>query len=196
MAKPSLEQLGKDVEALRNRLNRHLGTSPAKSQLNTPHPKVDPDDIVKPGLIVMWSGAEADIPDGWKLCDGTDNTPDLRDKFIVGAGSTYAVGATGGATEVTLTTAQIPAHAHGAGSLAISNDTHNHDQEVRESSANDGDGGGIGAGPNLITITSGISDETHSHGISGNVADEGGGEAHENLPPYYALAFIMKVATD
>ena len=50
------------------------------------------------GLIVMWSGSSASIPYGWKLCDGTNSTPDLQDRFIVGAGSTYAVDATGGAT--------------------------------------------------------------------------------------------------
>jgi len=45
----------------------------------------------------MWSGAIVDIPFGWQLCNGSNGTPDLRNKFIVGAGSTYAVGATGGA---------------------------------------------------------------------------------------------------
>lgn len=49
----------------------------------------------------MWSGAIADIPDGWKLCDGNNNTPDLREKFILGAGGTKAVDETGGATEHT-----------------------------------------------------------------------------------------------
>ncbi|MBA7678089.1 hypothetical protein ES703_86360 [subsurface metagenome] len=48
------------------------------------------------GLIVLWSGAIVDIPTGWVLCDGNNGTPDLRDKFIVGAGNTYAVGAAGG----------------------------------------------------------------------------------------------------
>lgn len=48
------------------------------------------------GIVVMWSGAIADIPTGWSLCNGSNGTPDLRDKFIPGAGSTYAVGATGG----------------------------------------------------------------------------------------------------
>jgi len=48
------------------------------------------------GIIAIWSGAVVDIPFGWKLCDGTAGTPDLRDKFVVGAGSSYAVGAAGG----------------------------------------------------------------------------------------------------
>lgn len=49
------------------------------------------------GIVVQWSGAIVNIPTGWHLCDGTSGTLDLRDKFIVGAGDGYAVGATGGA---------------------------------------------------------------------------------------------------
>lgn len=51
---------------------------------------------VPKGTIQAWSGAIVDIPSRWRLCDGTNGTPDLRDKFVVGAGSAYAVGAAGG----------------------------------------------------------------------------------------------------
>jgi len=50
------------------------------------------------GIITLWSGAIVDIPYGWRLCDGNNGTPDLRDKFIVGAGSAYAPGAAGGSS--------------------------------------------------------------------------------------------------
>lgn len=50
-----------------------------------------------PGLIVKWSGAIVDIPDGWQLCNGTNGTPDLRDRFVPGAGTTYSPGDAGGA---------------------------------------------------------------------------------------------------
>jgi len=53
------------------------------------------------GQISLWSGAIVDIPDGWVLCDGSNGTPDLRNRFIPGAGSGYAVGATGGTTNQT-----------------------------------------------------------------------------------------------
>lgn len=49
------------------------------------------------GVIVLWSGSIATIPAGFVLCDGSNGSPDLRDKFLVGAGSTYAVDAQGGA---------------------------------------------------------------------------------------------------
>lgn len=48
------------------------------------------------GTIVIWSGAEVDIPSGWAICNGNNSTPDLRDKFVLGAGNSYAVNATGG----------------------------------------------------------------------------------------------------
>ena len=51
---------------------------------------------MKTGLIILWYGAIVDIPSGFVICDGNNGTPDLRDKFVVGAGSTYAVGASGG----------------------------------------------------------------------------------------------------
>lgn len=50
------------------------------------------------GLIAIWSGAIADIPAGWQICDGTNGTPDLRDRFVVGAGAQFDPGDTGGAT--------------------------------------------------------------------------------------------------
>ena len=49
------------------------------------------------GMIILWSGAIVDIPAGWQLCNGTNGTPDLRNRFLAGAGDTYAVDATGGA---------------------------------------------------------------------------------------------------
>jgi len=77
---------------------------------------------VPSGVIMMWSGAEGAIPSGWYLCNGQNSTPDLRNKFIVGAGSgsSYSVGNTGGANSVTLSTSQIPAHSH-----TTSNHSHN-----------------------------------------------------------------------
>src|SRR5690606_9453998 len=76
------------------------------------------------GVIVMWSGSADNIPEGWALCDGTNGTPDLRDLFIVGAGREYAVGATGGAKEVTLTTAQMPKHSHTGSTNSAGSHTH------------------------------------------------------------------------
>jgi hypothetical protein len=119
------------------------------------------------GIIVMWSGAEVDIPSGWVLCDGNNSTPDLRNRFIVGAGDTYAVADTGGEDEHTLTVAEMPAH------------THNYEKYPR-----DGDECPDNGGPHDI-----IGDKS---GTQTATSSTGGGSAHENRPPYYALCFIMK----
>ena len=114
---------------------------------------------VPTGGIIMWSGAS--VPGGWSLCDGTNSTPDLRDRFVVSSGSAYSIGNTGGANSVTLTVDQIPAHTHSA--------------------YTDGDGSPAGG----VAKSSG-------NGSSQNTGSAGGGQSHENRPPYYALAFIMK----
>jgi microcystin-dependent protein len=64
------------------------------------------------GGIIMWSGAVSSIPSGWALCNGANGTPNLRNRFIVGAGGDYNPGDAGGSNSVTLTTAQIPEHSH------------------------------------------------------------------------------------
>jgi hypothetical protein len=78
-------------------------------------------DIIPTGIISMWSGSIASIPSGWFLCDGANGTPDLRNRFIVGAGSTYAVAATGGTAD-----AVVVSHTHTAN---VSDPGHKHSQD-------------------------------------------------------------------
>jgi microcystin-dependent protein len=160
--------------------------------------------FVPSGGIIIWSGSAAAIPAGWLLCDGTSGTPNLRDRFVVGAGSTYAVGATGGAATVALATANLPAHTHTfSGTTGGQSVDHSH---AFQPLAVLGGGGGlngnaisggaaqIGAAywPMLpVNQTAGASND-HSHAYSGTTSSIGSGTAHENLPPYYALCYIMK----
>lgn len=154
-------------------------------------------NTIPSGVILLWSGAIAAIPSGWVLCDGNNSTPDLRDRFIVGAGSTYAVGATGGSSTVTLTEANLPSHTHGVGTLATASagsHTHTTSATFRESV-----GVGSSAYQNKTTFSEGLSAEitinsagAHTHTISGSTSSTGSGTAYENKPPYYALAYIMK----
>jgi len=129
------------------------------------------NSIFVQGMIIMWNSTVASIPTGFALCDGSNGTPDLRGRFVVGHhpnNNDYEINDTGGSESVTLTVAQMPSHKHdttfdnkkyfpGGGSTSISF-------------------GGAGGYPA----------DTFS------MSNEGGGQSHENRPPYYALCYIMK----
>ena len=129
------------------------------------------NSIFVQGMIIMWNSTVATIPTGFVLCDGSNGTPDLRGRFVVGhhpSNNDYDINDTGGSESVTLTVAQMPSHKHdttfdnkkyfpGGGSTSISF-------------------GGAGGYPA----------DTFS------MSNEGGGQSHENRPPYYALCYIMK----
>ena len=132
------------------------------------------------GMIILWSGAQNAIPSGWVLCNGSNSTPDLRDRFVVGAGSSYSVGNTGGASSVTLSTSQIPSHNHSAPSLSllVSNNA-----------------GGSGSYTNIGRARSSGNQESANSGsinMGSSTGSTGSGGSHENRPPYYALCYIMK----
>lgn len=156
---------------------------------------------VPSGCILLWSGSIASIPSGWVLCNGASGTPDLRNRFVVGAGSTYSVGGTGGSADATLVS-----HTHSASSGGMSaNATHSHgvSDPGHSHSGQVGQSNGTGyavAQPSGLSIggigtaTTGISindaNVDHSHSIS--VSSAGSSATNANLPPYYALAYIMK----
>ena len=127
-------------------------------------------DIVPSGVIVMWSGSASGIPKGWVLCNGKNGTPNLCDRFIVGAGSAYGVGATGGEASHKLSLDEMPKHSH------------SYDFKGADLKASwDGD--------NYFY------DRSQQYPNNKNTEwtnDAGGNKAHENRPPYYALCFIMK----
>ena len=145
---------------------------------------------VPSGVIMMWSGSNSSIPSGFVLCNGSNGTPDLRDRFVVGSGSTYATGATGGASTVTLTSSQMPAHNHSATSVSTVTDPgHSHTYKGQTGSSGSGVSSRDSENTTLTTdsATTGITVST-----STSIGNTGGGQAHENRPPYYALAYIMK----
>jgi hypothetical protein len=137
------------------------------------------------GMIMLWSGSEASIPSGWVLCDGTSSTPNLQDRFVVGAGNTYAVDATGGSAD-----AVVVSHTHTA---TVSDPGHFHAYTSPTSPATGSGTSGVGGGSaqnfpstngaNTTSKTTGISVTANATGVSGTNA---------NLPPYYALCYIMK----
>jgi len=137
--------------------------------------------------IIMWSGSIVDIPDGWALCDGNNTTPDLRGKFIVGAGGVdYAVNAQGGTTNVTLTTNQIPAHGHAY--------EDGYYIEKDESGNLYPAGGSRTKLPSSVTGANGTDNDNNYMYHRPMTTDPTGGTAsHENRPPYYALCYIMRI---
>ncbi|WP_444886704.1 hypothetical protein [Microbulbifer sp. JMSA008] len=152
------------------------------------------------GSIKPWSTAYAPVPSGWQLCDGTNNTPDLRGRFIVGSGAGYAVGNTGGAS--TKTTNSSGDHNHGGSTaghaLTIAQmPPHNHDSD-QYWSTNKNESSSIG--PDY--------DPSDKDGRPASIKSQGGGQAHSHgigssgshthsvdvRPPYYALAWIIKTS--
>lgn len=147
-------------------------------------------DGVPSGIITMWSGTYATIPTGWNLCNGTNGTPDLRDRFILGATVESDIGVTGGQHSVALTVDQMPSHNH-TGTISTDG-SHTHtvtDAYVADTSAG-GYNGGTGGDPNTSTTRTTSSAGSHTHTVTVN--STGGGQAHENRPAFYKLAYIMK----
>ena len=140
------------------------------------------------GMIMLWSGSSASIPSGWLLCNGSNSTPDLRNRFVVGAGDTYAVGATGGSAD-----AIVVSHTHTA---TVTDSGHVH---VQTNNAPDVDTGTLATGGNSSgsqysgsTVTSSASTQTATTGITVANSTTGSSGTNANLPPYYALCYIMK----
>jgi hypothetical protein len=144
-------------------------------------------DTIPAGLIAIWSGSTGSIPSGWVICDGSNGTPNLRDSFVIGAGNNYAVGAAGGSAD-----SIVVSHTHTATSV-VTDPTHLHSMDrflgslggPNTAYVGDNSGAGAATSQNTVAASTGITVATtnQSTGTSGTGA---------NLPPYYALAFIMK----
>lgn len=146
--------------------------------------------VIPVGGIIMWSGAISAIPAGWALCNGSNGTPDLRDKFVIGAnaddsgvaktnitGTPTLSGGSKDAVNVSHThtaTVTDPGHTHNAGGSQLTN---------------------TGATYNARTTATGsTATSSATTGVTVSNSTEGESGTNKNLPPYYALAFIMKTA--
>jgi len=176
------------------------------SNLNTgtiPDARLTSSSLFVTGMIIMWNSTVASIPSGWVLCDGNNSTPDLRDRFIVGAGTggSYSPGNTGGSKDATLVS-----HSH-----TINNHTHSFsgsDSSSHSHGIPKGRGGSQAsispyvANYTVEQVQSSFSSDSATVSISisgttGNPSDtgtntQGSSATNANLPPYYALCYIMK----
>ena len=171
------------------------------------------------GAIIMWSGSVASIPVGYALCDGTLGTPDLRNKFVMGAGlvAPATAGGTRDAVAVShthsysaTTSGQSAGHTHTGSTAAEGGHTHAMfgGNVGRILLPGVGGGGNYGAGPastgdyintgagsaHAHTLITDAGSADHSHTLSGTTVSAGVAGTDQNLPPYYALALIMCVA--
>lgn len=141
---------------------------------------------VPSGMILLWSGSIGSIPAGYLLCDGTNGTPDLRNRFIVGSGSTYAVNATGGSAD-----AIVVSHTHTATST-VTDPGHTHTVVVANQSGQNGSISGGGSFPAVGNATLTTASNTTGITVATTNASAGTSGTGANLPPYYSLAYIMK----
>ena len=143
------------------------------------------------GMIMMWSGTIATIPTGWVLCNGSNSTPDLRNRFVIGAhtdsaGVAYSTVTGSNTTSGGTKDASVVSHTHTA---TVSDPGHSHTLTNLATFSDTVSGGGItiqtrtNSNNTTATATTGITVANSTEGSSGTNA---------NLPPYYALAFIMK----
>jgi hypothetical protein len=133
------------------------------------------------GAIILWSGSIGSIPSGYVICDGTNSTPDLRDRFVVAAGNTYSVGQTGGSAD-----AIVVSHTHTATSV-VTDPGHVHPINVTQGGlgGQDSPTRALAGSQNTSSAVTGITVATTNAtaGTSGTGA---------NNPLFYALAYIMK----
>jgi hypothetical protein len=138
---------------------------------------------VPSGCILLWSGSIISIPSGWYLCDGTNGTPNLTDRFIVGAGSAYNVGNIGGSAN-----SIVVSHTHTA---TVTDPGHAHSTTAWMGGASPGQGGGADGGQRLSSLVA-VTSSASFTGITVSNTSAGASGTNANLPPYYALAYIMK----
>jgi len=160
---------------------------------------------VPSGCIMLWSGATGSIPAGWYLCNGQNGTPDLRNRFLVGAGDTYSVNQTGGSAD-----SIVVSHTHTATSVVTesahqhfiaNSDTTGASTGISLTSSNylagKNGGGGVSEsyalqGTSTVASIGLTSGSTTGATVATTNASAGVSGTNANLPPYYALAYIMK----
>ncbi len=145
------------------------------------------------GMILIWSGYQTDIPNGFSLCNGQNGTPNLVDRFVICAGGNFLPGSVGGEQTHMLTESEFPKHNHvvtleDAGSHSHTIGT---DKDAYISSSNTGwSVHGASSGSEYMNGSTNYSGD-HTH--IATVSYSGGSSPHNNMPPYYALCYIMKI---
>ena len=146
------------------------------------------DGGIPRGFIGMWSGQLSEIPSGWALCDGQDGRPNLLGKFIRGVPAATNPGNTGGSDAITLSEANLPAHKHG-----VNAETVGHSHTISGIGQGMLRAGGNQNVPAIIADQFGTPTSTVKDKINTASSTVGGGQAFDNRPAYYELAYIIKL---
>ena len=183
-----------DVEAIRNL--SEVATKLQKEGLKIPgNLTVDGSfNYLPKGTIVAYNQTSA--PAGWAICDGNNQTPDLRGRFVLGNGGSRGINATGGEENVTLGVHQMPQHQHNVNGDTDTKGNHNHGFKV--GGGGGGRGGGNGTTEGYTNHGGGFDTNTydngnHTHNFNVNSSYVGGNQPHNNMPPFYVLTYIMKL---
>ena len=142
-------------------------------------------DSVPIGSIQIWAGTIATIPNGWALCDGVGGRPNLLDRFIRGVNTNITnPGIIGGVETVLLTEAQMASHKHvplsGPHDHTIPKGTGFGTSGVNSATVQENNGLDLGDQEPPIVVGSGFTGNT------------GGNLAHDNVPPFFEVAYIIK----
>lgn len=148
---------------------------------------------VPQGSIIPWYGSPGNIPNGFALCDGKNGTPDLRDRFLVGAGNAYKLGDICGENSVKLAPTQIGNHYHAFGSYDNNNGWFVRLPSYATFPMPPGSGRAWWNGRNDWRGFQGPFATQSLDMVTSLAISTAAQEAHENRPPYYALHYIMKL---
>jgi len=144
-----------------------------------------PQVSVPVGVIEIWTGTIATIPEGWRLCDGLNGTPNLLDKFIRGTPDAVTeVGTLGGLVNITLTILEMALHSHGITEVPHSHSSNQGTTDASSSGISEGGSGNFPTGFQFFTRLT---------PVNANIGNTGGGTSHNNMPPFFEVAYIIKV---
>ena len=167
------------------------------------------DAMFKTGMCLIWLLGIDQIPNGWNLCDGTNGTPDMRGKFVLMVNDKYPLLSTGGEESHALTETEMPSHNHGGKTSG----TDNHYHYITSSTSHWSSERNTLTNERTVTWVGRYgSDSSHNYELAGNdyvadrgksspargdisvnISSSGGNQAHNNMPPYIAVNFIMKI---
>jgi hypothetical protein len=148
-------------------------------------------NVLPYGSIIMWYGDTTNVPSGWSLCNGSGDTPDLRDRFVIAAGPIYAVDSTGGSTSTSVSGSHDHTGITSTASITVPNTGWPASGVPSTNGVLLAGSGNAEIGEYLESVsqtTASLEIGTHAHNIASS-----GTHIHTVIPPYYALCYIMKV---